>query len=299
MENIESLRERIEVLEHHTTAMIRRAHLIERRLRWWRVLACGSLVVGVISLPLPSGTAQDESSEYSGIRKRLAALEYKLQYVSGGPNEIVISGANLRIVNGLGDTETTNGLGNLIVGYNESRQEFPACTPTIPGCIDTRTGSHNVVVGRFDNFSSFGGLLAGEFNEISGEFASVTGGTRNTASGIFSLVSGGQINSATGILSSIIGGQGNTASGTRSWMGGGSNNTASGDTSSIIGGEQNTASGGESVVSAGQANIASGEQSAVRGGEHNTASGTGSADSGGTHNPATGDRSSVSGGDQH
>src|SRR5215510_933842 len=220
METIESLHERVEVLEHQIEALVHRAHIIERRLRWWCALACGLLVLLVASLSVPWSTAQEESAEYSAMRKRLAALEYKLQYVSGGANEVVITGANLRIVNGLGATDTRNGLGNLIVGYSESRQEFPGCTPMDPFCADTRTGSHNVVVGRFDNFSSFGGLLAGEFNEISGEFASVTGGTRNTASGIFSLVSGGQINSATGILSSIIGGQGNTASGTRSWMGG-------------------------------------------------------------------------------
>lgn len=89
----------------------------------------------------------------------MADLEYKLQYVTGGANEIVITGANLRIVNGLGNTETTNGLGNLIVGYNESRLIFPECFPpsTDPKCRDTRTGSHNVVVGRLHNFSSFGG----------------------------------------------------------------------------------------------------------------------------------------------
>src|SRR5262249_12829054 len=148
METMESLHERVEVLEHQIEALIHRSHLIERRLRWWCALACGLLVLLVASLPLPWSTAQEESSEYRGMRKRLAALEYKLQYISGGPNEVVITGANLRIVNGLGATETTNGLGNLIVGYNEPRQFAP----------NVRTGSHNVVVGMEHNFSSFGGL---------------------------------------------------------------------------------------------------------------------------------------------
>ena len=66
------------------------------------------------------------------MRKRLAALEYRLQYITGGPNEVVITGANLRIVNGLGDTETTNGLGNLIVGYNESRKNSSVCPGPVP-----------------------------------------------------------------------------------------------------------------------------------------------------------------------
>src|SRR5262249_20239342 len=157
-------------------------------LRWWCALACGLLVLLVASLPLPWSTAQEESAEYRAARKRLAALEYKLQYVSGGPNQVVITGAKLRDVHWFGETETTNGLGNLIVGYNESR--------VFPGGRDDRTGSHNVVVGGFNNFSSFGGLVVGVLNEISGEFASVSGGNFNTASGPFASVSGGNFNTA-------------------------------------------------------------------------------------------------------
>src|SRR5215470_754808 len=174
METVENLRERLEALENQAQDFAKQIRAAERRLHCWRKIAYGSLIVGLVSLPLASGiTAQDESAEYRGIRKRLAALEYKLQYVSGGPNEVVITGANLRIVNGLGETETTNGLGNLIVGYNELRKEDPIChSSTDPACRDTRTGSHNVVVGLEQNFSSFGGLVVGRFNEISSDFAS-------------------------------------------------------------------------------------------------------------------------------
>src|SRR5262244_1312814 len=143
MESIESLHERVEILEHQIEALVHRSHLIERRLRWWCALACGLLVLLVASLSVPWSTAQEESAEYRAARKRLAALEYKLQYISGGPNEVVITGANLRIVNGLGATDTTNGLGNLIVGYNESRVG------------DIHTGSHNIVLGFQNSFSSF------------------------------------------------------------------------------------------------------------------------------------------------
>src|SRR5215475_2717066 len=108
MDTIEGLHERVEVLEHQIEALIHRSHLIERRLRWWCALACGLLVLLVASLSVPWSTAQEESSEYRAVRKRLAGLESKLQYVSGGPNEVVITGANPRIVNGLGATETTN-----------------------------------------------------------------------------------------------------------------------------------------------------------------------------------------------
>ena len=46
------------------------------------------------------------------------------------------TGVNVQIVNGLDDTETINGAGNLIVGYNEP-----------PNDAD-RTGSHNLVGGN-------------------------------------------------------------------------------------------------------------------------------------------------------
>jgi hypothetical protein len=240
MESIEKLGERLEAMEH-------RAHMIEQRLRWWRILACALLVVGLVIMPL-GGTAQEQSSYERALMRRLAALEYKLQYIRGGVNEVVITGANLRIVNGLGATDTTNGLGNLIVGYNEAR----TCTD---GCLiapDDRTGSHNVVVGSEQNFASFGGLVVGTQNTISGQFASVSGGTRNTASGDFASVSGGgvrnvasggQLNTAFGDLSSVSGGLENLARGGFSSVSGGRENTAF-DLSSVSGGFQRFAGGG-------------------------------------------------------
>jgi hypothetical protein len=86
---------------------------------WWHILGCSLLALGLVILPFVNGTAQEQSAYERALARRIAALEYKLQYITGGVNEVVITGANLRIVNGLDDTETTNGLGNLIVGYNE------------------------------------------------------------------------------------------------------------------------------------------------------------------------------------
>src|SRR5262249_43690879 len=151
------------------------------------------MLLGLVSVPLQSGTAAD--TQPRGMAERMATLENKLRAMAfdDAANEVVITGANLRIVNGLGSTQTTNGLGNLIVGYNESRSEFGICrdSSTNPGCTDTRTGSHNVVVGIGSNFSKFGGIVLGVFNEISGSFASVIGGDTNTASGDQSSIIGG------------------------------------------------------------------------------------------------------------
>jgi hypothetical protein len=191
MDSMDNFRERFEALE-------RRTQRVEQRLRWWRGIACGVVVLALLSLALPSGKAADPQPR--GMTERMATVEKKLAAMDfdDAANEVVISGANLRIVNGLGHTHTTNGLGNLIVGYNEERGD--------PNRPDMRTGSHNAVVGQFHNFSSFGGIVVGWLNEISGEFASVSGGSGNTASGRVSSISGGTNNTASGDQSSVSGG---------------------------------------------------------------------------------------------
>src|SRR5262249_49290317 len=190
-ERIEALEQQTEQLKHETQALKAHTCTVERRLRWWRGIACGVGLLGLVSLPLQSGTAAD--TQPKGMAERMTAVEKKLSAMKfdDAANEVVITGANLRIVNGLGTTETTNGGGNLIVGYNESRQGNPDCSGSTGSfCTDTHTGSHNVVVGQQNNFSSFGGLVVGEHNEISGTFASVSGGSSNIASGDSASVSG-------------------------------------------------------------------------------------------------------------
>jgi hypothetical protein len=226
MDSMDNFRERFEALE-------RRTQMVERRLRWWRGIACGVVMLALLSLALPSGNAAD--TQPRGMAERMATVEKKLAAMDfdDEANEVVITGANLRIINGLGATATTNGLGNLIVGYNEPRPPGPP--------PDVRTGSHNVVVGREHNFFSFGGLVVGLRNEISGEFASVCGGSSNTASGTFSSVSGGGGNTASGRISSLSGGRRNIASNANASVSGGDGNTASGAFSSVSGGLNRTA----------------------------------------------------------
>jgi hypothetical protein len=304
MDSIDSIRARVEVLEQQTKAMEAHARTVEQRLRWWRGIACGVVMLSLLSLALPSGKAAD--TQPRGMAERMATVEKKLAVIDfdEATNEVVISGANLRIINGLGNTATTNGLGNLIVGYNESRQGNPDC-PSFNPCTDTRTGSHNVVVGRQHNFSSFGGFVVGDLNEISGAFASVSGGSLNVASVGRASVSGGFRNTASGFAASVAGGADNIARGIEASVSGGSLNTASGIAASVSGGGGvilggpeggNTASGHFSSVSGGLNNTASGVFSSVSGGLNNTASGGFSSVSGGESNEASGIDSSVSGG---
>lgn len=265
---MDNLLQRLEALEDEVRTM-------QRRLRLWRQLAGSVLVLALVTLLQPWGLAAQAPGEdpdrtlwqIVNLWGRVGALERTLTHVTsvtgaGGLPEVVITGANLRLVNGLRATATTNGLGNLLVGYNEPRQGE-----------NVHTGSHNVVVGQGHNFSSFGGLVVGRQNEISGAFAVVSGGFDNTASGASAAVSGGIFNRASGASAAVSGGFDNTASASATSVSGGQGNTASRDSATVSGGHGNTASGYTAAISGGQANTASGVTASVSGGRNHTARG--------------------------
>ena len=177
----------------------------------------------------------------------------------------VFSGINVHVNNGLGNTDSKNGLGNFVVGYDEEKI-FGAEVCSDVQFLDQsncesngetwavihKSGSHVLVVGARHNYSQFGGIVVGFRNNILGEFSSVSGGRANTARGSGSSISGGSSGIASGANSSISGGN---------------RNTASGETSSVSGGDDSIASGKHSSVSGGYRNTASGETSSVSGGE--------------------------------
>ena len=163
---------------------------------------------------------------------------------------VQLSGVNLQIVNGLGTTDTVNGLGNLIVGYDEINI-FPNVSACSDGSyadqtscegagevwgISFKTGSHYLVLGTGNNYSQYGGLVAGYQNFATNAYANVTGGRLNLSRGNYSSVSAGYNSTASSYYSSVSGGFQNTASGNYSSVSGGYQNTASGDSSSVSGG---------------------------------------------------------------
>ena len=145
---------------------------------------------------------------------RIEDIEDTLQHVrvtqgviAGMPGpHMIIEGCNVHVRSGSGATDDggiLTGLGNLIVGYNED----PGLNP------GDREGAHNLVVGRYHRYLSFGGFVAGELNTVSGQAATVSGGRENTASRDSASVSGGRDNTASGFDASVSGGQSNLASG--------------------------------------------------------------------------------------
>jgi hypothetical protein len=271
-------RTRIETLEQRLTVMRAQTRILESQLRWWRGMAGGLGLLALMSLPLQSGSAAGPQPQ--GTAARLAALEQKLSAVTFDPttNTLTVTGANLQVVNGLGLTATTNGLGNVIVGYNEARG----------GGYDLRTGSHTVVVGTAHNFSSYGGLVVGTQNGVSGTFAVVSGGTRNQATGVSASVSGGAENYAAGNAAAVTGGENNLADGGGAVVAGGSENRASGGDSVVAGGHHSAAAGNTAAVFGGAENVASGELSTVVGGHDSGATGAESSVVAGNFNLASG-----------
>ena len=275
------------------------------------------------------GSCDDVIARMEELEVKLAVLEELLEHFTRVGNDIYIDGANLHVRNGTGSTKgDVNGLGNLIVGYNESRGEWGT---------DDRTGSHNIVTGSQHNYSSFGGLVAGHWNTISGpmasvsggysneaivSYASVAGGRNNIASGYYSFVAGGggtsQIdgNEAFADFSAIVGGRGSIA-GDPEW------NHSIGEYSTVIGGVNNQTTGDGSLVSGGEGNVANAHKTSILGGKENTttpyildlndefagaeyatvsggvdnrAGAVGSSVSGGRNNSAYGSYSSITGG---
>jgi hypothetical protein len=259
---MEQILDRLAALEAAQQRQQAQVRALARQLRFWRGAA-----LGLLFLVLAGGTIMAaarplaaQAAEAQGIlrpgrtERRLRALEQSnaqqddvLKFFSAEGNDIFITGANLHLVNGLGATNgnpaapqatdpgmtTVNGLGNLIIGYNESRG------PLFGG--DHRDGSHNLVMGTAENFTSFGGIVAGRFGTISAAEGSVLGGVLNNANGVASVISGGQFSTAPGFTASVSGGVQNHANGTASSVTGGLSNVADGTAATVSGGDSRSA----------------------------------------------------------
>ncbi len=236
--------------------------------------------------PILEVTHSGGTPTLESLQARIADLEALLAGVVRNGNDLHFTGMNVRIESGSGATNgdtgsggrIVNGLGNLIVGYDEPNPLFPP----------NKTGSHNLIVGSGHNYTSYGGFAAGENNQLLNIYASACGGHRHTVEGRWGSVTGGWFNTASGDSSTVSGGHFNEASGTHSIVSGGQQNTASGLSSSVSGGWSNQATAFASSISGGLEGIASGFYSSVTGGEENTASGSRSTVSGGLNRSSVG-----------
>jgi hypothetical protein len=196
------------------------------------------------------------SGELETLNKILPHVKYVESGVGGKPT-IQFSGVNVQVVSGVGKTNAAvNGEGNLVIGYDEN-----------PG---TETGSHDLILGEEQTFTSYGGIVGGLANSVTGPNASVIGGSLNSADGEGASIDSGQHNVASSRYASISGGFGNLATGSYAALSGGVGNTASGSYASVGGGASNEAST-EAWIGGGYKNTTSGRLSAVFGGKEQTA----------------------------
>ena len=152
-------------------------------------VAVPALKPGAVFIPNPESSPNERIAYLEAEVKRLSEL---LKDVTKSNDTMIFNNMNVQILNGSGNTESANGRGNLIVGYNSGGS--------------SRSGSHNVVVGSKNSYSSYGGVIAGSGNTASGKFTSVIGGASNTAQGDHSVVVGGEKNNASGAFAIIAGG---------------------------------------------------------------------------------------------
>ncbi len=246
--------------------------------------------------------------------------------------ELYFDGFNIAIRNGSDQThEAKNGLGNLVVGYNDDL-----------GVDLDRTGSHNIVVGDLHSYRSTGGIVSGINNTIDEVNAAAIGGESQIVTGIAAVAVGGETNivSARGAVAvggydvkvladnaATLGGLENRAAGTTSAIVGGFQNRTTCSSSAAVGGVLNLAGEVEdpsvweatcsvststsavtvggfgnyagaftAVVTGGQGGAAEGRFSSIQGGRNNTAEAEWAVVAGGRHNTASGEWSGVFGG---
>ena len=208
--------------------------------------------------------------------------------LEAGNSVLRITGVNVQIVDGSGDTGgTPNGRGNLIIGYDEGRcladpeEDAPCvsdadCTGTWgPPCHrEDKTGSHNLVVGPGHRYTGTGAVVAGSMNEVRGGGSVAIGGSLNGAAG-GAVALGGFANVADTAFAVGVGGYENRAGGPQAVVVGGSGNEAVGLRSIVAGGVENTTVEVATLVAGGNDSRAEAPQSAILGGASKTASAAG------------------------
>jgi hypothetical protein len=173
------------------------------------------------------------TAQVEQLKSLLPFISFAASGVGGKPT-VQFTGVNVQVLSGAHKTNATpNGEGNLVIGYDENPAKHE------------QTGSNNLILGEEQTFTSYGGILGGFANSVTGPFASVTGGGENSAESKEAAISGGWLNVVSGQEAedaSVSGGRENHASGEYASVGGGKGNTASGAFSSIFGGKVLTAS---------------------------------------------------------
>ena len=216
-------------------------------------------VIQVMQAQITALQTQVASLEASAIPGLNAYLS-----VDDSAHTVLVSGANLQVVNGLGTDLSQNSLGNVIAGYN---------TPVNDSELLERTGSHNIIVGIGQRYTGSCNLIGGQDNLASGTLGIVLG-SQNDLGGVRNVMIGGANNHASGVINVVVGGVSNDVDGEAGVVLGGESNVVNGNKNVVLGGRLNTASGQLSAITGGIYNSAVSVYGSIVGGESNSIIGT-------------------------
>ncbi|KAJ3145487.1 hypothetical protein HDU86_000900 [Geranomyces michiganensis] len=214
------------------------------------------------------GSCNCDSAKYIELSARISKLEALLNGVTRSPNiggtgsDLIFNGLNVVVNNGANDPRVTNGLGNVVIGYNNIN------------VASSVSGSHNIVIGMENKYTGYsnlvsgagsiasgnvGAILGGQFNEMGVNFGVMAGGSSNVNKLNSFGVSVGGMNHVlkAGSYGVIMGGKINTVGGNHGVMIGGQLNSVNGSVSVLVGGDSNSVGGELSLGLSGQRNVIS------------------------------------------
>lgn len=236
-----------------------------------------------------SGVAEEQaeslSSLFEGVNRTTDGIAFQALdvHVRSGLGSTYHSGS-------LGVLGEPNGLGNVIIGYDEDDGRPEGAT----------SGSHNLVVGPGHTYQGFGALIAGRGGIATEDSAgTLVIGLRGLAGAHYAASIAGEFSSAEGSGGVVIGGRGSAASGENSIVVGGSASMASGERATAVGGVASAATGPSAVAIGGQDSDAAGESSVVVAGLANATDGGPTVAIGGASNFADGDVAVAAGGSEN
>lgn len=144
------------------------------------------LTVRVADLETNRQTIEQLHVRVEALEAENTTLQARLACISTASNswDLFLDGCNVHVRDGTGGSDSTSGLGNLLIGYDEG--------------IGGKTGTHNLVVGPNHQYTSWGGVVFGRDNRTTAPSASALGGSGITVNHEGSWGAGAVADNATG-----------------------------------------------------------------------------------------------------
>lgn len=192
-------------------------------------------------LTFAAAQVQRSNANQAGVQSLVTqdnVMKSRLQNILINVNTIQVTGANLQITNSDFATANPNGLGNLFIGHN---LWSGSGTPQ-------RSGSHNLVIGNDNQYTSWNSLLIGEHLKSYGRYQYL-GGYYNEALSDYAAILTGSSNRVSANAGVILAAMSSRVSAQRGVVGAGTQNQ-------IVGGLQN-------VIVTGVQNMTNGTQTTI------------------------------------